>query len=374
MSTSRWLTAAGSVALMLGLLTMSPAFSAEADSSPQILTLQQAARLLQISETELAALAATGQLPARQIGNQWRFSRDAIFSWINGDNPDNVTPSSQQRREPDSEANGVAIGERPAFTSADEVFLRRQKLLLAPLQVAFEVGQFYSLQRDRRLVQLAGGEIREATYDIETHTSVVVARMGVATETELFVGASYVHTDSELLLSGEMLESDSSGAVDRYQVGVRRTLLHEGTGHPNLIASLLAEMPDDESYRGAGGSLAMVKSLDPVVLYASVQYLSLDNQFLPESGQPAAEERVGLSGGYAFAVNDTITLSASLNAAFESDTTFEQVRRRAQKRYTAQFGLTAWLAPKVYIEPSISMGLGNENNAFAFGVSLPFSF
>ena len=51
---------------------------------PDVLTPQQAAELLQVSEAEVVELAEAGKLPGRQIGERWRFSRPALIAWLAG--------------------------------------------------------------------------------------------------------------------------------------------------------------------------------------------------------------------------------------------------------------------------------------------------
>lgn len=51
---------------------------------PEVLTLEEAAALLQVEEGEIAALAEAGELPGRRIGAAWRFSRAALLSWLGG--------------------------------------------------------------------------------------------------------------------------------------------------------------------------------------------------------------------------------------------------------------------------------------------------
>jgi len=51
---------------------------------PEVLTPQQAAELLQVTEDEVLALAEAGTLPGRRIGEQWRFSRPALIAWLAG--------------------------------------------------------------------------------------------------------------------------------------------------------------------------------------------------------------------------------------------------------------------------------------------------
>ena len=51
---------------------------------PDVLTLAQAAELLQVEEAQLLELAEAGSVPGRRIGDQWRFSRPALLDWLAG--------------------------------------------------------------------------------------------------------------------------------------------------------------------------------------------------------------------------------------------------------------------------------------------------
>jgi excisionase family DNA binding protein len=48
----------------------------------KLLTLQQVAQRLQISETTLYKLARKGKIPAIKVGNQWRFKKEDIDKWL----------------------------------------------------------------------------------------------------------------------------------------------------------------------------------------------------------------------------------------------------------------------------------------------------
>ena len=48
----------------------------------EVLTLQDAAVLLQVDTGALRRLAEAGELPGRQIGGHWRFSRWAVLDWL----------------------------------------------------------------------------------------------------------------------------------------------------------------------------------------------------------------------------------------------------------------------------------------------------
>jgi excisionase family DNA binding protein len=55
-----------------------------AGETPEVLTLEQLAQLLQTSDDTARVLAEAGELPGRLVGGEWRFSRQAILAWLEG--------------------------------------------------------------------------------------------------------------------------------------------------------------------------------------------------------------------------------------------------------------------------------------------------
>ncbi len=51
---------------------------------PEVLTVAQAAQMLQVAESVVLELAEDGSLPGRKLGDTWRFSRDALLEWLGG--------------------------------------------------------------------------------------------------------------------------------------------------------------------------------------------------------------------------------------------------------------------------------------------------
>jgi excisionase family DNA binding protein len=52
---------------------------------PAVLTPADAAALLRVGEDVLVGLAESGEIPARRLGDEWRFSREALLAWLGGD-------------------------------------------------------------------------------------------------------------------------------------------------------------------------------------------------------------------------------------------------------------------------------------------------
>ena len=47
-----------------------------------VLTLTEAAAMLRVEDAPLAKLAEDGAVPARKIGEEWRFSKSALMQWL----------------------------------------------------------------------------------------------------------------------------------------------------------------------------------------------------------------------------------------------------------------------------------------------------
>jgi len=79
---------------------------------PEILTLQQAAGLLQISERTLHRIVKKGEIPGTQVGGQWRFDRDQLKAMVRGEwRPPRTELSGQALLEKESLRLGVELPE-----------------------------------------------------------------------------------------------------------------------------------------------------------------------------------------------------------------------------------------------------------------------
>jgi excisionase family DNA binding protein len=56
--------------------------------TPEVLTPAQLAELLQVDEEAVVELAERGELPARKVGEEWRFSRSAVLAWLGEERPE----------------------------------------------------------------------------------------------------------------------------------------------------------------------------------------------------------------------------------------------------------------------------------------------
>ena len=60
--------------------------AAVSSDPPEVLTPAQLAELLQVKLETAVALAASGDIPGRQLGGEWRFSRAAVLAWLANEN------------------------------------------------------------------------------------------------------------------------------------------------------------------------------------------------------------------------------------------------------------------------------------------------
>jgi excisionase family DNA binding protein len=48
----------------------------------EVLTFKEAMELLKVGRNTLLKLAQEGKIPSQKVGNQWRFSREALLKWL----------------------------------------------------------------------------------------------------------------------------------------------------------------------------------------------------------------------------------------------------------------------------------------------------
>jgi excisionase family DNA binding protein len=362
-------------------------------SEPAVLTLAETANLLRVDAVEIEQLAEQHKIPARRIGASWRFNRAALMAWLNGEweltgssltaqqmsevtatgmTPDQGEKAAVPATSP-ADGQNQPIGEAPTERDAEDVFLRGQRILLGRGDVVLDFGQFYARSGDHFLAPVGGG-IALATLEQATLTSLIVGRIGIFHETELFAATTFSSQDLHQFLDATTLGRSGRSELGVVSVGVRRTLVRERQRRPDIIVSLDGQIPTGHTSSAVGGGLTFVKSVDPVVLFASANYLRKFGRV--ESGVAGSQPRSGVdvSMGYGLALNDTLAISAAVFGVFAGATTVDNVKLRRPSSFGARLGLTSWLSKGLYIEPSVSFGLTGPGNSVAFGVTMPYTF
>lgn len=88
-----------------------------------ILNIEQATELLGVSEKTLIKLLREEHIPARKIGREWRFSREALIRWLaSGDSIDYINQNELYMLSTDTAGEAAALFDKigEALTSVKE--------------------------------------------------------------------------------------------------------------------------------------------------------------------------------------------------------------------------------------------------------------
>lgn len=66
--------------------------AAQYDALPEVLTAAEVATILDTSERQVIRWAASGEIPAVQLGRMWRFSKTRIETLISSGTPPHAAP------------------------------------------------------------------------------------------------------------------------------------------------------------------------------------------------------------------------------------------------------------------------------------------
>jgi hypothetical protein len=270
----------------------------------------------------------------------------------------------------DKPAQDKPIGEAPEERDADEIFLRNQRVLLGPGQVVLDFGQFYSRADDLQLAVVNNG-VALATREQTALSALVVGRVGIGRETEVFAATSFTRRRSRIFVDTVDLFASTQNTMGDVGVGIRHTFLKEGPGRPDIIGTFDALLATDDNPYVLGGGLVFVKSIDPVALFAGMNYHRSVRRDRPDGTRLEPATSLDVSLGYALGLNDTIAISTVATGAFIRPTS--DTSRRVDF-FSLRFALTSYLAKGMYIEPSVSIGLSGPGQSLSMGVTVPYAF
>ncbi len=414
--------------------------SPRAATTDEVLTLDEAAAYLRIDADELAALAGRSEIPGRRIGEDWRFHRPALDAWLAGGDPiadetlartrgrgpeaapteadaasaeqaeeaEAAEPEAASQTEPAPAKSTPTVGYPPKGKTAAEIFLRRQAVLLQQGELIIEPSIIYSnaQQREFFAVNLDDPDVGNLEfYESITVTDRIGAgqlfvRYGLFDETEAYAGIRYrgFHSsassdfksdpDADISFGDDRLGKASATDV---MLGLSRTLLHESLYIPDIVFSVEGTVPVAHASPTLGGKLWLLKSFDPIVIYGGADYRYAWGRNYSNVNLLVADHRVRGTMGYAFSVNDSLTLSTSVSGAWASesdrvdpspdlvdeddpDAGFEDPNRTlsARETWSLRLALTGRMRGGVYIEPSVTIGLSGPGNWVAVGLTVPW--
>lgn len=317
--------------------------------------------------------------------------------------PGTTTPGPAQPQSQGTSSTTVSngtpeqIGEKPDRPTAQEVFLRDQQVLLKRGQLTAELGMFYSKTEQDELALLplppAGTTVVPALARVEQDTflSIYTLRYGLLNDLQLIASAPLFHQTNTVTIRNLAVVNGRRSRTDtewgNISVGLRYGLLAQGPGYPEVIPSIVGQIPTGRNSASVGGGLAFVKTLDPAVLFANVNYRRVlrDGRFINLTRMlPEAKDVFDATIGYGFALNDTLTLNTSVTGFFTRRTEFETVIPpstepiegvlSSQEQISLQLGFTSLLAENLYVEPTVSFGLTGTESSAVVGLTIPYTF
>ena len=399
----------GGVALMASTATyaqtMEPSRSSVAQitpEQPEVLTVDEAALLLRVEPEALLELAKIEQVPGRRVGDSWRFSRAALLGWLAGYRqglaasetklPSRIplsspldmqtataivgrgmSASAQETQQVDAPASDAPIGTAPKGRTASEVFLRDQRILLAPNELTVDFGLFYA-RNDDLLLGSIGDIPTLGLVENENFGGVLVGRYSVGRNTELFANTSFQNRRTSIIVNSRPFSSDSRANFGDIGVGVRRTIIQEGAGRPDVILTVEGSIPTGASSYSLGSGVTVVKSFDPAVLFGSLNYRHTFSRNFSDITRLQPRDRIEAEIGYAFALNDTLILNSALSGTFNVKTSFDNLLIRQTDIFNLRMGLTARISRRLFVQPSVSYRLNGPGNGLVFGLNFPYTF
>lgn len=192
-------------------------------------------------------------------------------------------------------------------------------------------------------------------------------RYGLAENLQLYTSIPFTY-QKETAAAPEEQQRVTKRQFGNITIGVRRSIFQEGLWKPEVILSIEGQIPIGTNTYGLGISAAFVKSLDPAVLFANIAYQYSLRQSDQDLLLAAPKSMISASLGYAYALNDTLTIGTSVSGIFPQGAKTDGISlSQTKKQFSLQLGLTSLLSKDIYIEPSVSFGL----NRAASDVTMP---
>ena len=384
-SPSRRLLTAVFMFASFALSCTTPGLAADAGALPDVLDVDAAAALMRVGPGVVRSLAEAQAIPARRVGDDWRFARDALLEWLKGERFAGMAIVPPGRTEaggvaqaapapkpgPGAVAPPATVGERPAAPTAGEVALRDQRVLLARGATSIDFGASYARSEQTlypvlRVEQNVAGASATLRHGLRDDLQLTARVPGVYHRSAAFVDASVANT-VQPINKRESYLGDTS-------VSLLGVAAREAMGRPNVIWSVDGVAPTGPGDRGIGAGLVVSKSYDPAVLFAGASYLHGLSTDPSNSHRSLARHNLGLTLGYTFAVNDTLALNTVFTGAYRTARSADGVAPPPpRERYQLQLGMTWMLAPGLFLEPAVGLRLGGDSPDLQFSLNLPYS-
>lgn len=272
-------------------------------------------------------------------------------------------------------------------------FLRRQKVIFKESQLQLELSMAYSHETAENLIisQQRGGvegfdSLATPKFITRSLNTVFFARYGLADNLEFDFSLPFTYVEQEADFTPFREARRAQGLPEFIRVnnfglgdiswGLRYAAW---TGDAFSVAlNFNVKSPTGDESRGLGsghwnigGGATFVKTIDPVVLFASAGYTATiaGNGFNPG-------DQIPYSMGMGFSLNDRVSFLTSLSGAAvrRSEINGKEISGSGLDIDTLQFSTTIQLTRGLFIEPVVGIGLTEETSDFFVGISIPYLF
>jgi hypothetical protein len=256
--------------------------------------------------------------------------------------------------------------EAEAAQRAMDVFLREQKVLIRQGELWLELNSFYST--DTRDEFLASGALAKQRTRVAEAS--LIARFGLLDNLEVDIRVPFVDTSQEIDVGVTRVRTEDSGLGD-IGAGLKYQIWREGPNTPDIVLSVEGRGPTGEEpllgsgHWNVGATIALVKTLDPVVFFGRLGYTAI----FGHSHRDPADEIV-FQPGIGYSLNDRVSLTTQLIGSVVLDGTADQ--RSNRESISLQFSVTVLVTKNLFIEPFVAFGLSQNAPDAIVGLSVPY--
>ena len=277
------------------------------------------------------------------------------------------------------------IGEEPE--EIEEIFLRKEKVLLEKGQPEIEIGFLYienpiaytpaSNQKDGYTFQT--GKVRRLITSL-------TARYGITDSLLTYITVPFRATYNEISAERKSKTYNNTGLGD-IRWGLNYQIMYEGLHKPDLmltlaVKSISGEDPYETSPKKAplgtghyniSAGAKVVKTVDPVVLFCGLDYTyvfkrDITDYEVKQDIKPG--DSINCELGTGFALNDKISMTFRTTGSYISRTNINS------KDYGSistpvlfSFNLVGMVGRSKFINPSVGFGITNDASDLVLGIS-----
>ena len=279
-----------------------------------------------------------------------------------------------------------------------DTFLRGKKVLYKPGELELEFNLAYGQDTSVNtfgFIPATNTSRSSAKLTSRSVDSALTVRYGIVDDLEftLAVPYGYFEQNADAQPFNEVL--DAEGNLDETKTtdpvshtneagvgdiggSLSYNVFSEKGNIPSVTLNLSGQAPTGNYNRGlgtgfwgVGGSVSLVKTIDPVVFFGSLGYSAA----FEERGIDPSDQ-VSYSMGAGYSMNDRVSFSTSLSGRLTGRTEVNGIDRpgTSMDAHSLQFNTTIQLTKRLFIEPFIDFGLTKDASDFAVGLRFPYRF